>query len=95
VLFCVKTYDHHLVQELVAVPAKHNAKVITVCIEDKYDTHKPKIPKRNIFIMFFYVTLIRSCSNRLSGGKGWAAFKQVVIIVSITSVQSSVIHYVL
>lgn len=80
---------------MVAVPAKHNRKVITISVTDKYDTHKPKIPERNKFIMFFYVTLNKSCSNRLPEGKESVAFKQMVIIISITSVQSNVIHYVL
>ena len=78
---------------MVAVPAKHNTKVITVSVEDKYDTHKPNIPKCNKLIMFFYVTLIKSCSNRLPEGKGSVAFKQVMIILA--SVQSNVIHCVL
>ena len=58
-----------------------------------YDTHKPKIPKCNKFIKFFYVTIINSCINRLPEGKGSIAFKQIVIMI--TSVQSSVAHYVL
>jgi hypothetical protein len=94
-LFCVKTYDHHLVQELVAVPAKHNTKVITVSVEEKYDAHETKIPKCNKFNTFFYVTPIKTFSNRLPEGKGSVAFKQMVIIVSITSVQSNFVHYVL
>jgi hypothetical protein len=53
---------------------KHKTKVITFAVEDKYDTHKSKIPKRNKLIVFFYVTLIKSCSNRLPEDKGSVAF---------------------
>jgi hypothetical protein len=80
---------------LAAVPAKHNTRVITVSVEDKCDKHKPKIPKLNQFIKFFYVTLINSRINRLPEGNGSATFKQMVIIIIIISVQSNVAHYVL
>lgn len=77
---------------MVAVPAKHNIKVITVSVEYKYDTHKPTIPKRNTF---FYVTLIKTFSNRLPEGNGSVAFKQMVTVISTISVWSKVVHYVL
>jgi len=66
---------------LAAVPAKNKTKVITVSVEDMYDRHKPKFPKCNKFIKFFYVTIINSCINRLPEGNGSVAFKQMVIII--------------
>jgi hypothetical protein len=80
---------------LVAVPAKHNIILKTVSVEDKYDTHKLKIPKRNKFNTFLYVTLINSFSNRFPEGKGSVTFKQMVMSISIISVMSKVVHYVL
>ena len=61
---------------MVAVPAKHNIKVITVLVEDKHVIHKPKIPKRNKFITFLYVTLIKRFSMRLPEGKRSVGFRR-------------------